>query len=102
MPVTWSVPAWSTDKDEKIGRVDDPIVTPTDRVLFCRYPLRDRVLLKRTAVEEKTPAGIIIPDTAKEKPVEGEVLAIGPGAPDEAGKLRPLEVMVGGRVLFGK
>jgi chaperonin GroES len=65
-------------------------------------PLHDRVLLKRLEVEEKTPAGIIIPDTAKEKPVEGEVLAIGPGAPDEAGKLRPLEVKLGDRVLFGK
>jgi chaperonin GroES len=49
-------------------------------------PLRDRVLLKRVEVEEKTPAGIIIPDTAKEKPVEGEVLAVGPGAPDDDGK----------------
>ncbi len=65
-------------------------------------PLRDRVLLKRLEVEEKTPAGIIIPDTAKEKPVEGEVLAIGPGAPDDNGKSRPLELKVGDRVLFGK
>ena len=64
-------------------------------------PLRDRILLKRVEVEEKTPAGIIIPDTAKEKPVEGEVLAVGPGAPDEAGKVLPLEVKVGDRVLFG-
>ena len=65
-------------------------------------PLRDRILLKRVEVEEKTPAGIIIPDTAKEKPAEGEVLAVGPGAPDEAGKVLPLEVKVGDRVLFGK
>ena len=65
-------------------------------------PLRDRVLLKRVEVEERTPAGIIIPDTAKEKPVEGEVLAVGPGAPDESGKVRPLEVKAGDRVLFGK
>ena len=65
-------------------------------------PLRDRVLLKRVEVEEKTPAGIIIPDTVKEKPVEGEVLAVGPGAPDDGGKMRPLEVKVGDRVLFGK
>ena len=65
-------------------------------------PLRDRVLLKRLEVEEKTPAGIIIPDTAKEKPVEGEVLAIGLGVPDEHGKLRPLELKAGDRVLFGK
>jgi chaperonin GroES len=65
-------------------------------------PLRDRVLLKRVEVEERTPAGIIIPDTAKEKPVEGEVLAVGPGAPDESGKVRPPELKVGDRVLFGK
>jgi chaperonin GroES len=65
-------------------------------------PLRDRVLLRRVEVEEKTPAGIIIPDTAKEKPVEGEVLAVGPGAPNETGKLHPPEVKVGDRVLFGK
>ena len=65
-------------------------------------PFRDRVLLKRVEVEEKTPAGIIIPDTVKEKPVEGEVLAVGPGAPDDGGKMRPLEVKVGDRVLFGK
>lgn len=65
-------------------------------------PLRDRVLLRRLEVEEKTPAGIIIPDTAKEKPVEGEVLAVGPGGHDEHGKLRPLDVKVGDRVLFGK
>lgn len=65
-------------------------------------PLRDRVLLRRVDVEEKTPAGIIIPDTAKEKPVEGEVLAVGPGTPDDSGALRPLDVKVGDRVLFGK
>src|ERR1700686_1271236 len=65
-------------------------------------PLHDRVLVKRVEVEEKTPAGIIIPDTAKEKPVEGEVLAVGPGAPDETGKVLPLDVKVGDRVLFGK
>jgi chaperonin GroES len=65
-------------------------------------PLHDRVLLKRVDAEEKTPGGIIIPDTAKEKPVEGEVLAVGPGAADETGKVRPLDVKVGDRVLFGK
>ena len=65
-------------------------------------PLRDRVLLKRVEVEERTPAGIIIPDTAKEKPAEGEILAVGPGAPDESGKVLPPAVQVGDRVLFGK
>jgi chaperonin GroES len=65
-------------------------------------PLRDRVLLKRIEVQERTPAGIIIPDTAQEKPAEGEVLAVGPGAPDESGKLQPPAVRIGDRVLFGK
>ena len=64
--------------------------------------MHDRVLVKRVEAEEKTPAGIIIPDTAKEKPIEGEVLAVGPGTPDETGKLRPLDVKPGDRVLFGK
>jgi chaperonin GroES len=65
-------------------------------------PLHDRVLVRRLEVEEKTRGGIIIPDTAKEKPVEGEVLAVGPGARDEAGRIVPLDVKVGDRVLFGK
>ena len=65
-------------------------------------PLHDRILVKRIEAEEKTPGGIIIPDTAKEKPIEGEVLAVGPGARDEAGIVRPLNVQVGDRVLFGK
>jgi len=64
--------------------------------------LHDRVLVKRVEAEEKTPGGIIIPDTAKEKPVEGEVLAVGPGARDETGAVRPLDVKVGDHVLFGK
>ncbi len=65
-------------------------------------PLHDRVLVRRIEVEEKTPGGIIIPDTAKEKPVEGEVLAAGPGARDEMGNIVPLDVKDGDRVLFGK
>ena len=65
-------------------------------------PLQDRILVRRIEAEEKTPGGIIIPDTAKEKPIEGEVLAVGPGARDETGALRPLDVKVGDRVLFGK
>jgi chaperonin GroES len=65
-------------------------------------PLHDRVLVKRVEAEEKTPGGIIIPDTAKEKPVEGEVLAVGPGVCDETGTIRPLDVKVGDHVLFGK
>ena len=65
-------------------------------------PLHDRVLVRRLEGEEKTTGGIIIPDTAKEKPMEGEVIAVGPGARDEDGKLHPLDVKVGDRVLFGK
>ena len=65
-------------------------------------PLHDRVMLRRIEAEEKTPGGIIIPDTAKEKPVEAEVMAVGPGARDESGKIVPLDVKIGDRVLFGK
>src|SRR5258706_13109870 len=65
-------------------------------------PLHDRVLIRRIEAEEKTPSGIIIPDTAKEKPAEGEVLAVGTGLRGENGKITPLEVQVGDRVLFGK
>ena len=65
-------------------------------------PLHDRVVVRRLEAEEKTAGGIIIPDTAKEKPMEGEVIAVGAGARDEAGKLVPLDVKAGDRVLFGK
>jgi chaperonin GroES len=65
-------------------------------------PLHDRVVVKRIEEEAKTAGGIIIPDTAKEKPQQGEVVAVGPGARDEAGKVNPLDVKVGDRVLFGK
>jgi chaperonin GroES len=65
-------------------------------------PLHDRVVIRRLEGEEKTKGGIIIPDTVKEKPQEGEVIAIGPGARDESGKLVPLDVKKGDKVLFGK
>ena len=65
-------------------------------------PLHDRVVVRRLEGEEKTKGGIIIPDTAKEKPQEGEIVAVGPGARDESGKLVVLEVKAGDRVLFGK
>jgi chaperonin GroES len=65
-------------------------------------PLQDRVLIRRTDEEEKTAGGIIIPDTAKEKPMEGEVIAAEPGSQGDDGKLHPLDVKVGDRVLFGK
>ena len=65
-------------------------------------PLHDRVVVKRLDAEEKSAGGIIIPDSAREKPSQGEVIAVGPGGRDEAGKLVPLDVQVGNRVLFGK
>jgi chaperonin GroES len=65
-------------------------------------PLHDRILIRRVAGEDRTAGGIIIPDTAKEKPMEGEVVAAGPGARAEDGRVHPLDVKVGDRVLFGK
>jgi chaperonin GroES len=65
-------------------------------------PLHDRVVVKRIEAEEKTAGGIIIPDTAKEKPQQGEVVSVGPGGRDESGKLIPIDVKPGDRVLFGK
>ena len=65
-------------------------------------PLHDRVVVRRVTAEEKTAGGIIIPDSAQEKPHEGEVIAVGPGGRDEAGKLIPIDIKVGDRVLFGK
>ena len=64
-------------------------------------PLHDRVVVRRLEGEEKTKGGIIIPDTAKEKPQEGEIIAVGPGGRDETGKLTPLDVKAGDKVLFG-
>jgi chaperonin GroES len=65
-------------------------------------PLHDRVVVRRVESEEKTAGGIIIPDTAKEKPQEGEIIAVGPGGRDESGKLIPIDLKVGDRILFGK
>ena len=65
-------------------------------------PLGDRVLVKRVEEEQKTKGGIIIPDTAKEKPQEGEIVAVGPGARDESGKIQPLDVKKGDKILFGE
>jgi chaperonin GroES len=65
-------------------------------------PLHDRILVRRVESQEKTKGGIIIPDTAKEKPQEGEVIAVGPGARNEAGQIQPLDVKPGDRILFGK
>jgi chaperonin GroES len=65
-------------------------------------PLHDRIVVKRIEAEEKSKGGIIIPDTAKEKPSQGEVIAVGPGGRDESGKLIPIDIKVGDRILFGK
>ncbi|MDX0565901.1 co-chaperone GroES [Sinorhizobium medicae] len=65
-------------------------------------PLHDRILVRRVESEEKTKGGIVIPDTAKEKPQEGEVIAVGPGARNEQGQVQPLDVKAGDRILFGK
>jgi chaperonin GroES len=71
-------------------------------VFMSFRPLHDRVLIRRVEAEEKSAGGIIIPDTAKEKPMEGEVVSVGPGARGEDGKIQPLDVKAGDRVLFGK
>jgi chaperonin GroES len=82
-----SAPLWAISKEET----------------FMKFrPLHDRVVVRRIEGEEKTKGGIIIPDTAKEKPQEGEVIAVGPGARDESGKLVPLDLKAGDRILFGK
>jgi chaperonin GroES len=78
------------------------IRTEGKRAMHGFRPLHDRALVRRIEAEEKTRAGIIIPDTAKEKPMEGEILAVGPGARDEMGRIVPLDVKVGDRALLGK
>ena len=65
-------------------------------------PTQDRILVKRVESEEKTPGGIIIPDTAKEKPIRGEVVAVGPGAKDDEGNVIPMDLSVGQQIIFGK
>src|ERR1700716_337866 len=86
--------------DRKSKLPDEPRGTSMSKTKF--RPLHDRVVVKRLDAEEKTAGGIIIPDTAKEKPMEGEVIAAGPGARNEAGALVPLDVKAGDRILFGK
>ncbi len=89
---------WSANRSE-------PVV-PTGLLGRCTslkfIPLHDRVVLRRLEEEQKSKGGIIIPDTAKEKPMQGEVVAVGPGARDEQGQVQPLDVKPGDRVLFGK
>jgi chaperonin GroES len=80
-----------------------PVLPAKPRRIPMKFrPLHDRVVVKRIDAEEKTAGGIIIPDTAKEKPQQGEVVAVGPGGRDESGKLIPIDVKVGDRILFGK
>jgi chaperonin GroES len=76
-------------------------VCPLEENMSFR-PLHDRILVRRVESDEKTKGGIIIPDTAKEKPQEGEVIAVGPGARNDAGQIQPLDVKVGDYILFGK
>jgi chaperonin GroES len=75
---------------------------PREKISMKFRPLHDRVLVRPLEGEDKTAGGIIIPDTAKEKPQQGEVIAVGPGGRDEAGKVTPLDVKKGDRILFGK
>jgi chaperonin GroES len=82
------------------GSYDNLVLRMEESMHF--RPLHDRVVVKRVDAEEKSTGGIIIPDTAKEKPQQGEIIAVGPGGRDEAGTLVPIDVKVGDRVLFGK
>jgi chaperonin GroES len=82
------------------GDINELVLSKEENMTF--RPLHDRILVRRIEAEEKSAGGIIIPDTAKEKPMEGEVLAVGSGARDERGQLQPLDVKVGDRILFGK
>jgi chaperonin GroES len=83
-----------------LGAPGEPTNNSEDNMKF--RPLHDRVVVKRIDAEEKSAGGIIIPDTAKEKPSEGEIIAVGPGGRDENGKLIPIDLKTGDRVLFGK
>src|SRR5690606_18591096 len=85
-----------------VGECQPESPTLEEVIHMAFRPLHDRVLVRRIEAEEKTAGGIIIPDSAKEKPSEGEVLAVGAGTRDETGKLQPLDVKAGDRVLFGK
>src|SRR6185436_2848173 len=79
-----------------------PLVKTQWRPLMKFRPLHDRVVVERIEADEKSSGGIIIPDTVKEKPSQGEIIAVGPGGRDESGKLIPIDLKVGDRVLFGK
>jgi chaperonin GroES len=91
------VPDWSSGSDEGSFNI---LFVQEENMKF--RPLHDRVVVRRIESDEKTKGGIIIPDTAKEKPQEGEVIAVGPGARNDAGQIQALDVKVGDRILFGK
>ena len=88
--------------DQTAGGISVAARLDLRKIQMTFRPLGDRVLVKRVEEESKTKGGIIIPDTAKEKPQEGEVVAVGPGAREESGKVQPLDVKPGDRILFGK
>jgi chaperonin GroES len=81
---------------------EQPFIFKAKRIIMGFRPLHDRVLVRRLESDEKTAGGIIIPDTAKEKPQQGEVIAVGAGARDDSGKIVPLDVKAGDVILFGK
>jgi chaperonin GroES len=95
MPLDWAV------GEAEPAVHNAPQVSELETAMNFR-PLHDRVVVRRIEGEAKTKGGIIIPDNAKEKPQEGEIVAVGPGARDEAGKVNPLDVKAGDRILFGK
>jgi chaperonin GroES len=98
----WGAPE-ATSSDQLSSQTDLKKTQQGDVMAKSKFrPLHDRVVVKRIDAEEKTKGGIIIPDTAKEKPSQGEVTAVGPGGRDENGKLIPIDLKVGDRVLFGK
>src|SRR5271163_917973 len=94
----WRNARWHSPSDSANALINSGPRRPSMKL----RPLQDRVLIRRVDPEVKTSGGIFIPDTAQEKPMEGEVVAVGPGARDEDGKLHPLDVKSGDRVLFGK
>src|SRR5262245_41875223 len=94
-----AIPIGASERDR---RTQKPDLFQLRRTSMTLRPLHDRVVVKRIDAEEKTARGIISPDTAKEKPSQGEVIAVGPGGRDESGKLIPIDLKVGDRVLFGK
>jgi chaperonin GroES len=95
-----NTPVFPSTLEEQTKQIRPPKGTVMAKTKF--RPLHDRVVVKRIDAEEKTKGGIIIPDSAKEKPSQGEITAVGPGGRDESGKLIPIDLKVGDRVLFGK